>query len=72
MPAPPAVPAAPAPAARDNSYRDPDILALEETLSENLGLKVSINDRGQSGEIMVAYNSLDQLDDILRRLGGSI
>ena len=52
--------------------RDPDIMALEETLSENLGLKVSINDRGQSGEIMIAYNSLEQLDDILRRLGGSI
>ena len=52
--------------------RDPDIMALEETLSENLGLKVSINDRGQSGDIMIAYHSLDQLDDILRRLGGSI
>jgi len=54
------------------SQRDPDIMALEETLSENLGLKVSINDRGQSGEIMIAYESLEQLDDILRRLGGSI
>jgi ParB family chromosome partitioning protein len=52
--------------------RDPDILALEETLSENLGLRVSINDRGQSGEIAIAYESLEQLDDILRRLGGSI
>lgn len=51
--------------------KDPDILALEETLSENLGLKVSINDRGQSGEIMISYNSLEQLDEILRRLGGS-
>lgn len=55
-----------------NAPRDPDIMALEETLSENLGLKVSINDRGQSGEIMIAYESLEQLDDILRRLGGSI
>jgi len=71
--APEPVAAAPvAEAPRENSYRDPDILALEETLSENLGLKVSINDRGQSGEIMIAYHSLDQLDDILRRLGGSI
>lgn len=52
--------------------KDQDILALEETLSENLGLKVSINDRGQSGEIMIAYETLEQLDDILRRLGGSI
>ncbi len=60
-----------------NSYRpqetggvkDPDILALEETLSENLGLKVSIYDRGQSGEIVLTYDSLSQLDEILKRLG---
>lgn len=50
-------------------YKDPDILALEETLSENLGLKVSIYDRGQSGEIVLSYDSLSQLDDILKRLG---
>jgi len=52
--------------------KDPDILALEETLSENLGLKVSINDRGQSGEIILSYASLSQLDEILRRLGDSV
>jgi len=51
--------------------KDPDILALEETLSENLGLRVSINDNGSAGEIQIAYESLEQLDDILRRLGGS-
>lgn len=52
--------------------KDPDILALEESLSENLGIRVSINDRGQSGEIVLAYDSLAQLDDILRRLGDNI
>jgi len=57
---------------RNPAYRDPDIVALEETLSENLGLKVRINDRGQSGEITILYEALDQLDEILRRLGGSI
>ena len=56
----------------NSSNKDDDIIALEETLSENLGLKVSINDRGQHGEIIIAYNSLSQLDDILRRLGGGI
>lgn len=50
--------------------KDPDILALEETLSENLGLTVSINDEGQHGQIVISYDSLSQLDDILRRLGG--
>ncbi|NBO18924.1 MAG: ParB/RepB/Spo0J family partition protein [Proteobacteria bacterium] len=52
--------------------KDPDIVALEESLSENLGLRVSIEDRGQSGEIVIAYDSLSQLDSILRRLGDSI
>lgn len=52
-----------------NGEKDPDILALEETLSDNLGLKVSIFDRGQSGEIVLAYDSLSQLDNILKRLG---
>ena len=51
--------------------KDPDILALEESLSENLGLRVSINDRGQSGEIVVAYENLAQLDVILRKLGSN-
>lgn len=61
-----------APAATTNAAKDPDIIALEDTLSENLGLKVSISDRGQSGEITIAYDSLEQLDEVLRRLGGSI
>jgi len=52
--------------------RDADILALEETLSDNLGLKVAIHDRGSSGEIVISYTTLNQLDDILRRLGDGI
>ncbi len=55
-----------------NPNKDPDIIALEESLSDNLGLKVSINDRGQSGEIVLSYDSLSQLDDILKRLGDGI
>lgn len=52
--------------------KDADILALEETLSETLGLKVSINDRGnQQGEVVICYEKLTQLDEILRRLGNS-
>lgn len=51
--------------------KDPDILALESTLSESLGLHVSIEDNGQSGRIIISYDSLSQLDNILKRLGGS-
>ena len=52
--------------------KDPDILALEESLSENIGVRVSIHDRGNTGEIVLGYDSLKQLDDILRRLGGGM
>lgn len=52
--------------------KDPDLLALEETLSQNLGLKVSINDQGHSGEISIRYETLAQLDEILKRLGGNL
>ncbi|MFO0388106.1 MAG: ParB/RepB/Spo0J family partition protein [Alphaproteobacteria bacterium] len=51
--------------------KDPDIIALEESLSENIGVRVAINDRGQAGEIILSYDSLMQLDDILRRLGSN-
>lgn len=57
----------------DTAEKDDDIIALEETLSNNMGLKVSINTRsGQSGEVVIQYDSLGQLDEILRRLGDSI
>ncbi len=52
--------------------KDPDILALEENLSGNLGMRVTINDRGQQGELSIAYESLAQLDEILRVLGGGV
>ncbi len=59
------------PSNNEQSHKDADILALEETLSQNLGLRVSINDRGQSGDITIRYESLSQLDEILKRLGGN-
>ena len=50
-----------------------DILALEQTLSQSLGLKVQINDYGsQQGDIIASYSSLEELDTILRRLGDAI
>lgn len=50
-----------------------DILQLERMLSDSLGLGVSIATRGsQAGEVTLSYNSLAELDEILRRLGGSI
>lgn len=48
--------------------KDADTLALENDLAEMLGLEVEIVDRGGSGELRVRYASLEQLDEICRRL----
>jgi ParB family chromosome partitioning protein len=47
---------------------DADTRALEKTLTDALGMKVEIRHRGESGEVRVRYESLDQLDAICRRL----
>lgn len=51
--------------------KDPNTTALETDLSDLLGLKVSIKFRGTGGELVVHYNTLDQLDDVLHRLKSS-
>ena len=48
-----------------------DTRALEASLSEALGLTVTITDKNGAGEIKVAYRTLEQLDDLMRRLRGS-
>ncbi len=55
-------------AANDGS-RSADVIALEENLSESLGLKVQIEENGSEGQIILKYESLEQLDTILQRLG---
>ncbi len=51
--------------------RDADTLALEKRLSDHLGLAVRIDHRPDgSGAITVSYRTLEQLDDVCRRLGG--
>jgi len=46
----------------------PDTAALEQDLADALGLKVSLADRGGKGELTLSYASLEQLDDLCRRL----
>jgi ParB family chromosome partitioning protein len=49
---------------------DPDIIALEETLTQSLGMAVAIYEHGdEAGEITIHYDQLAQLDDVIRRLG---
>jgi ParB family chromosome partitioning protein len=54
---------------RAASAKDADTLALESDLAESLGLHVEILDKGGAGEVRVKYASLEQLDELCRRLG---
>jgi ParB family chromosome partitioning protein len=45
-----------------------DVTQLEHDLTDALGLKISIADRGERGEIRIAYDSLEQLDFVIERL----
>jgi len=45
-----------------------DTRDLERQLSEGIGLQVEIVDRGERGEVRIAYGTLEQFDEILRRL----
>jgi ParB family chromosome partitioning protein len=59
---------APVRAPRAGAAKDADTRALEADLEEALGLKVEIRHRGEAGELRIAYGSLEQLDDLCRRL----
>ena len=50
--------------------KDADTRALERRLTDALGLEVSIDHRGEKGTLSVKYTDLDQLDAVVRKLGG--
>ena len=50
------------------AVRNADTLALERDLSDRLGLHVVVADKNGAGEVRVRYQSLEQLDDLCRRL----
>jgi ParB family chromosome partitioning protein len=64
--------AAQKPSKNRKKEKDADTRALESDLSASLGFPVSISHStsGESGEIVLHYNTLDQLDDICGRLTG--
>ncbi len=46
-----------------------DILALEQRLEDNLGLKIDLrHSEKEKGELRIKYSNLDQLDEVCRRL----
>ncbi|MEO8813159.1 MAG: ParB/RepB/Spo0J family partition protein [Caulobacteraceae bacterium] len=58
------------PAARGARVKDADTRALESDLSEVLGLAVEVRDRNGAGEVRIRYATLEQLDEVCRRLSG--
>jgi ParB family chromosome partitioning protein len=55
---------------RPGVAKDPDTRALEKRLSDALGLEVSVDHRGEGGTLRIQYRNLEQLDAVLRKLGG--
>jgi ParB family chromosome partitioning protein len=53
---------------RARASKDADTIALEKRLSDSLGLTVDIDHRGKGGVLRVRYRTLDQLDEVIRRL----
>lgn len=52
--------------------KDPDTRELEKTLTQATGLKVEISHTGSSGgNVRIHYKTLEQLDDICRRLNST-
>lgn len=57
------------PAPRPRREKSPDTLALEKNLSASLGLQVVVEDkRDKGGRVRITYRTLEQLDEICRRL----
>ena len=48
--------------------KDADTIALEKRVSDALGLAVTVNHRDPGGTVQISYRSLEQLDEVMRRL----
>ena len=55
---------------KDKKTREisPDSAALEQDLADALGLKVELKDKDGKGELVLRYATLEQLDEVCRRL----
>ena len=54
--------------ARRGNGKNANLVALEKSISDALGLAVSIDEHKRGGVLTIRYRSLEQLDDVLRRL----
>lgn len=53
---------------KDRVAKDPETKALEESLTQRLGLRVEISFDGKGGIVRIQYRSLDQLDGLVALL----
>jgi ParB family transcriptional regulator, chromosome partitioning protein len=54
--------------AQKHKAKNANTVALEKRLADALGLAVSIDHRDRGGSLTIRYRSLDQLDEVVRRL----
>jgi len=59
----------PRPGGMSSKAKDADTLALEKDLSAAVGLKVLIDHQGDTGKVTIAYDTLDELDELCSKLG---
>ena len=50
---------------RKTATKNPDIQRLEETLSDKLGTRVTLQDKNGKGRLIIEYKNLDTLDGII-------
>ena len=48
---------------------DPDLLSLQNKMSDDIGLDVEIKKKGRGGEIKIKFSHPDELESFLRKLG---
>ena len=58
------------PEPRARREKDADTRALEKRIADKLGLAIDIRHQGDGGEVRLKYDNLEQLDELVTRLGG--
>ncbi|WP_182548974.1 ParB/RepB/Spo0J family partition protein [Phyllobacterium myrsinacearum] len=61
-------PATPKVKADNDESKDADTRALEKLLSDVTGMRVTVNHQAKGGDVRIHYTTLEQLDEICRRL----
>ncbi len=54
--------------ADNDENKDADTRALEKLLSDVTGMRVTVNHQAKGGDVRIHYTTLEQLDEICRRL----